>query len=88
MYSSVDFEALSSSPDATSLEMQLVIQANDGGSPSMSSSVTVVVTITDVNDNRPVFGATSYSASVREGSSPGQEVVVVSEGGVGGGGGE
>ena len=82
MDSLVDFESLSSS-DATSLDMELVIEAYDRGSPPMSSSVVVTVMITDVNDNSPQFVEVSYTGQVLEGSQPGQEVVLVRRGGEG-----
>lgn len=74
----VDFEALNPPVDATEIEMQLVVQARDGGNPAMTSTVTVTITITDENDNRPVFDGTPYDAVVRENTLPGEEVIVVS----------
>lgn len=73
----VDFEALNPPVDATEIEMQLVVQARDGGNPAMTSTVTVTITITDENDNRPVFDGTPYDAVVRENTLPGEEVIVV-----------
>ena len=78
MVTNVDFEALNPPLGATEIDMQLVIQARDGGSPAMTSSVTVTVTITDENDNSPMFQNTPYQAGVRENSAPGMEVLVVS----------
>ena len=74
----VDFEALNPPVDATEVEMQLVVQARDGGNPAMTSTVTVTITITDENDNSPVFDGTPYDAAVRENTLPGEEVIVVS----------
>lgn len=44
----------------------LTILAKDTGSPSRSDTATVTISITDKNDNPPVFDAGSYSASVSE----------------------
>lgn len=74
----VDFEALNPPVDATQIEMQLVIQARDGGNPAMTSTVPVTIVITDENDNQPVFERTRYDAIVRENTLPGEEVIVVS----------
>jgi hypothetical protein len=45
---------------------KLVIQANDKGIPSLNETVTVNITILDVNDNNPIFGSSAYSISVPE----------------------
>ena len=44
----------------------LVITAKDKGTPSLKSSVQCKVTVTDVNDNRPIFEETSYDISIYE----------------------
>lgn len=44
----------------------LVISARDGGTPSLSASLTLAVDVQDVNDNPPVFEHDSYSANVIE----------------------
>ncbi|KAL4710602.1 hypothetical protein ACJJTC_003238 [Scirpophaga incertulas] len=44
----------------------LVISAKDAGSPSLSSNLTLVVDVQDVNDNPPMFEHDAYSASVLE----------------------
>ena len=74
----VDFEALNPPVDATEVEMQLVVQARDGGNPAMTSTVTITITITDENDNQPAFDRRRYDAIVRENTLPGEEVIVVS----------
>ncbi|KAK1798051.1 hypothetical protein P4O66_000550 [Electrophorus voltai] len=53
----------------------LSVRAADGG--GQASSVRVYFNVLDVNDNRPVFNATSYSASVLENLSPGTSVLTV-----------
>lgn len=47
----------------------LVIQARDSGTPPLSSSVTVNVDISDVNDNSPVFTPANYTAVIQVSSS-------------------
>nr|XP_006816965.1 PREDICTED: protein dachsous-like [Saccoglossus kowalevskii] len=44
----------------------LHIMAQDGGNPPLSTNVTVIVTIRDVNDNEPSFDNSFYNASVFE----------------------
>ncbi|XP_071949334.1 protein dachsous-like [Antedon mediterranea] len=46
--------------------VNLTVVATDMGTPSMSSSVLVHVTIRDVNDNQPQFDPSSYSHNVLE----------------------
>lgn len=49
-----------------SREFVLTIQAIDGGTPPLSNLATVNVSITDSNDNAPVFTQSSYVARIRE----------------------
>lgn len=44
----------------------LVIEAYDGGSPPLKGSMTVNVTVLDVNDNQPTFNQSRYYANVPE----------------------
>jgi hypothetical protein len=44
----------------------LLVQATDGGSPSLSSTVNLVVAIVDVNDNAPTFATGSLTLKRRE----------------------
>lgn len=39
----------------------LTVQAADEGQPPLSSAVQVTVTVSDVNDNPPIFSQTSHS---------------------------
>ncbi|CAH2226238.1 protocadherin-16 [Pelobates cultripes] len=45
---------------------QLVVLAHDGGIPSLSATTTVVITVTDLNDNAPTFSAPAFNAEVPE----------------------
>ena len=54
------------------------IIAEDGGSPSLSSTATVVLTVRDLNDNIPEFRPTSYNVNVFETDPAGAQVVQVS----------
>ncbi|XP_035288712.1 protocadherin beta-16-like isoform X41 [Anguilla anguilla] len=59
-------------------DYNITITATDEGSPPLSSSETVQLSVSDVNDNPPVFDEQSYSASVAENNKPGSSVLSVS----------
>uniref|UniRef100_H2ZZL6 Protocadherin-16 n=1 Tax=Latimeria chalumnae TaxID=7897 RepID=H2ZZL6_LATCH len=44
----------------------LLVVATDSGSPSLSSTSTVIVQVEDVNDNEPIFEQQVYDVSVQE----------------------
>ncbi|XP_078366665.1 protocadherin Fat 4-like [Oculina patagonica] len=56
----------------------LGVQARDGGSPSLQSTVQVTINIVDVNDNSPIITPSSYVATVRENLPSGQSVLRLS----------
>uniref|UniRef100_A0A3P8T1V2 Protocadherin 1 gamma 31 n=1 Tax=Amphiprion percula TaxID=161767 RepID=A0A3P8T1V2_AMPPE len=54
------------------------ITATDSGSPPLSSKKTISVSITDVNDNPPVFTQPSYNVYLKENGVPGSILYSVS----------
>ncbi|XP_064092540.1 cadherin-related tumor suppressor-like [Macrobrachium nipponense] len=56
----------------------LVVQAQDTGTPSLSSTVTVYFNVQDLNDNAPIFDPMSYSDEVFENITVGSSVLSVS----------
>ncbi|XP_074459941.1 protocadherin gamma-B5-like [Larus michahellis] len=55
----------------------ITITARDRGSPSLSSRASLVLEVSDVNDNAPVFEEAAYSAYVAENNAAGAPVVRV-----------
>lgn len=55
-----------------------VVQAQDTGKPSLSSTLTVYFNVIDLNDNAPVFDPMSYSNEVFENVTIGTKIVTVS----------
>ncbi|XP_038617667.1 protocadherin Fat 3 isoform X2 [Tachyglossus aculeatus] len=53
----------------------LLIQAEDSGIPALSSTVTVNIDISDVNDNSPVFTPSNYSAVIQENKPVGTSIL-------------
>ncbi|XP_025106932.1 cadherin EGF LAG seven-pass G-type receptor 2-like isoform X2 [Pomacea canaliculata] len=51
--------------------------ATDNGTPKLSASTSVTISVQDVNDNAPVFQLRSYDAAVSEEATIGQEVIRV-----------
>ncbi|XP_038042549.2 protocadherin beta-15-like isoform X1 [Anas platyrhynchos] len=56
----------------------VVITAEDAGSPPLTTTQTLTVDISDVNDNAPVFNQTLYTMYVQENNIPGVLVGAVS----------
>ncbi|XP_022240676.1 fat-like cadherin-related tumor suppressor homolog isoform X3 [Limulus polyphemus] len=54
-----------------------VVMATDGGSPSLSSTANVWVIVSDMNDNPPSFGYSSYRCVLSEHAERGQFVTMV-----------
>ncbi|XP_075056154.1 protocadherin Fat 4 [Mixophyes fleayi] len=55
----------------------LVVLATDLGTPPLSSSAKIIVTLLDVNDNSPVFYPVQYFANIQENEPPASFVVSV-----------
>ena len=60
-----------------SSEFNITVTCSDEGVPSLSSSVTLTLQISDVNDNAPVFERSSYEAYIVENNTPGLSVFTV-----------
>nr|XP_034957448.1 protocadherin alpha-6-like [Zootoca vivipara] len=60
------------------VEYRLVVTAQDQGTPSLSAASTLVVPISDVNDNAPAFAQPSYTVFVKENNPPGAHIFTVS----------
>ncbi|XP_028856949.1 protocadherin-16-like isoform X2 [Denticeps clupeoides] len=65
----LDFEAVPS--------YNLTVVASDRGFPQLSSSVSVLVTVTDSDDNPPSFSQPEYSVVLNEGGAAGTELLRV-----------
>ncbi|XP_036378998.1 protocadherin beta-16-like [Megalops cyprinoides] len=61
----------------TNSEFNITVTCSDEGVPSLSSSVTLAVHISDVNDNAPIFEKSSYEAYIKENNSPGLSIFSV-----------
>ncbi|XP_024896364.1 protocadherin alpha-5 [Pteropus alecto] len=57
---------------------ELVMTAQDGGSPSLSATASVSVEVADVNDNAPAFAHSEYTVFVKENNPPGCHIFTVS----------
>ncbi|XP_057205137.1 protocadherin alpha-C2-like isoform X3 [Triplophysa rosa] len=55
----------------------VTVTATDGGTPPLSSSMTVRVEVADVNDNPPRFEQTSYTVYVVENNAPSTALCVI-----------
>ncbi|XP_072515592.1 protocadherin gamma-A8-like [Salminus brasiliensis] len=58
-------------------EYNITVMCSDEGVPSLSSSVSLHLQISDVNDNAPVFERSSYEAFVVENNTPGLSIFTV-----------
>jgi len=69
LIASADYESAST--------YHLTVQAIDNGTPAMSSTTVVTVTVSDVEDNAPVFPGDPYIVYVAETAAPGTVVITV-----------
>lgn len=53
----------------------LTVVAADEGLPPLSSALLITITVSDVNDNPPLFSSSSYSLSVQEGEAVGSTLL-------------
>ncbi|KAG7457252.1 protocadherin gamma-A11-like [Solea senegalensis] len=58
-------------------DYNITFSATDEGSPPLSSSKTIQLSVADINDNPPVFEEQSYSAYVTENNKPGSTLCSV-----------
>ncbi|XP_070603005.1 protocadherin gamma-C5-like isoform X4 [Erythrolamprus reginae] len=56
----------------------ITIKATDSGIPQKSTEKTILIQVSDINDNAPTFSIASYTAHVEENTSPGTLVFSVS----------
>ncbi|XP_056094161.1 protocadherin beta-15-like [Rhinichthys klamathensis goyatoka] len=59
-------------------DYNITITATDEGSPPLSSTKNIHLTVADVNDNPPVFEEQNYRAYVQENNTPGSSICSVS----------
>uniref|UniRef100_A0A670XVC6 Cadherin domain-containing protein n=1 Tax=Pseudonaja textilis TaxID=8673 RepID=A0A670XVC6_PSETE len=59
-------------------EYRMVVTVEDQGVPPLSSSLTLLVSISDINDNVPAFTKPSYTVFVKENNPPGAHIFTVS----------
>ncbi|XP_041799455.1 protocadherin Fat 2 isoform X2 [Chelmon rostratus] len=53
----------------------LTVQAADEGDPPLSSAVLITITVTDVNDNPPIFSQVNHNLLLQEGESVGSSIL-------------
>ena len=61
----------------TKSSYSMTIWAFDGGQPPLSGSSSIAITISDVNDNAPVFEHEIYYLNISESSKPGRTIIAV-----------
>ncbi|KAK5608986.1 hypothetical protein CRENBAI_017678 [Crenichthys baileyi] len=62
----------------TMSEFNITLTARDLGSPSLSTRKTILVQVSDINDNPPRFSQPSYTVYVTENNAPGASICSVS----------
>eukprot|EP00116_Pleurobrachia_bachei_P001052 sb/3461314/ len=63
--------------ESSTQSYQVRVQALDGGSPPLATTVTLTITVLDCNDNAPVFSQDPYTVVVPENTAVGSPVVTV-----------
>ncbi|XP_026528277.1 protocadherin alpha-5-like [Notechis scutatus] len=59
-------------------EYKMIVTVEDQGVPPLSSSLTLLVPISDINDNAPAFPQPSYTVFVKENNPPGAHIFTMS----------
>ncbi|XP_070604708.1 protocadherin alpha-5-like [Erythrolamprus reginae] len=59
-------------------EYRMVVTVEDQGVPPLTSSLTLLVPVSDINDNAPAFTQPSYTVFVKENNPPGAHIFTVS----------
>ncbi|XP_058030838.1 protocadherin alpha-1-like isoform X16 [Ahaetulla prasina] len=59
-------------------EYRMVVTVEDQGVPPLSSSITLLVPVSDINDNAPAFTQPSYTVFVKENNPPGAHIFTLS----------
>ncbi|XP_059396115.1 protocadherin alpha-2-like isoform X40 [Carassius carassius] len=57
--------------------IHIILTAIDGGKPPKSGTVSIVVNIMDVNDNKPIFSKPLYKVKVKENTQIGTKIISV-----------
>ncbi|XP_074505045.1 protocadherin alpha-10-like isoform X3 [Sebastes fasciatus] len=57
--------------------IRLTLTAIDGGTPAKSGTMTIIINVLDINDNRPVFSQTLYKASMYENVKIGTSIITL-----------
>ena len=60
------------------MSYQINVTATDGGSPPLSGSTFITITVVDENDNNPMFSASTYRGSIQENSLNGSVIITLS----------
>lgn len=69
MASTLDYETVQS--------VVVTVVAADGGTPTLSATCLLNITVQDINDNAPAFAQASYTGRVSEGAPLGEYIAQV-----------
>ncbi|XP_061092878.1 protocadherin gamma-A2-like [Conger conger] len=61
----------------TTPEYNITVTAVDSGVPSLSSNLTLILKVSDINDNFPIFESSAYQAFIVENNTPGLSILSV-----------
>ncbi|XP_032076323.1 protocadherin alpha-5-like [Thamnophis elegans] len=59
-------------------EYRMIVTVEDQGVPPLSSSLTLLVSLSDINDNAPAFTQSFYTVFVKENNPPGAHIFTIS----------